>query len=182
MSARITQLPCCTASRIRKPNCIHSLTLFRFVSRCCLLPENTAESAHTASWHRCVIVAGVWSDRCLGWRNAHWSGSCILPQNFWQADVTTVTVTLLRFINDMQTKNTNDRVFGCRAIVYYLLHIHESPMTATCLLHARACSFKLKPQMNNSKPKSIPSKAPLQFNAALALSALVNSTNAMRVG
>ena len=64
----------------------------------------------------------------------------------------------------------------------YSLHIHEPPMTATCLLHAQACSFNLEPQVNNSKPKSIPSKAPLQFNAALALSALVNSTNAMRVG
>ena len=32
------------------------------------------------------------------------------------------------------------------------------------------------------KLKLLPSKAPLQFRAALALSALVNSTNAMRVG
>ncbi len=78
----ITQLPCCTASQLRKSNRIHSLTLFRFVSRRCSLPENTEESAHTASWHRGVIVAGVWSDWCLGWGNAHWSGSCILPQNF----------------------------------------------------------------------------------------------------
>ncbi len=78
----ITQLPCYTASQLRKSNCIHSLTLFRFISRHCSLPENTEESAHTASWHRGVIVAGVWSDWCLGWRNANWSGSCISPQNF----------------------------------------------------------------------------------------------------
>lgn len=55
-------------------------------------------------------------------------------------------------------------------------------MAAICLLHAHACSFPLKPQVENSKAEGIPSKAPLQFNAALALSALVNSTNAMRVG
>ncbi len=115
--AKTTQLPCCTASQLRNSSCIHSLTLFRFVSRCCLLPENTEESAHTASWHRCVIVAGVWSDRCLGWRNAHWSGSCISPHFFWQADVTTVTVTMLRLTIDMQTSNTNARMFGCRAVV-----------------------------------------------------------------
>ena len=55
-------------------------------------------------------------------------------------------------------------------------------MAAICLLHAQACSFPLKPQVENSKAEGIPSKAPLQFKAALALSALVNSTNAMRVG
>lgn len=47
-------------------------------------------------------------------------------------------------------------------------------------MHKHALSGK--PQVEDSTAKGIPSKAPLQFNAALALSALVNSTNAIRVG
>ncbi len=35
--------------------------------------------------------------------------------NFWPADVTTVTV--LRFTNDMQTRNTNAEMLGCKAVV-----------------------------------------------------------------
>lgn len=98
VSTKITQLPCCTASQLRKSSCIHSLTLFRFVSSCLRIQRNQ---------HTQRLGTGVSS-----WRGSGLTG-----------------------VLDGETRTGVD-----------------------------------------------PSKAPLQFNAALALSALVNSTNAMRVG